>query len=238
MAVTRRIRRRGEHEISRKPLRAGMPGESGVPVVTTLVCLFSPHTRLRVHWPPGIPHALNFSGRTLHPQLGPPAPRECEVISEMRAGMRDAFPGCCATRRSSRRGALLIRGPCHHNESVGPGSAEQRKSAAPRPGHGTHCSTDWNTRVVGSAKHSVQRLSVPRMLRSAPLFAAWCAADPGPIAQGGWVPALRSSARALHRVRDTRPPSARYCFLRLAAAASTTLSTSSRQRKISIASTG
>src|SRR6266478_4572838 len=41
------------------------------------------------------------------------------------------------------------------------------------------------------------------MLRSAPLFAAWCAADPGPIAQGGRVPALRSSARALHRVRDT-----------------------------------
>ena len=27
MTVTRRIRRRGEHEISRKPLRAGMPGD-------------------------------------------------------------------------------------------------------------------------------------------------------------------------------------------------------------------
>jgi hypothetical protein len=44
-------------------------------------------------------------------------------------------------------------------------------------------------------------------------LAAWCAADPGsivPLARG-WVPALRSSARALHRVRDTRnvlpPPS-------------------------------
>src|SRR6266403_1361705 len=59
--VTRRIRRRGEHEISRKPLRAGMPGYSGGPVVTTLVCLFLSHTRLRVHWPPGIPHALVFS---------------------------------------------------------------------------------------------------------------------------------------------------------------------------------
>src|SRR5260370_42247185 len=43
------------------------------------------------------------------------------------------------------------------------------------------------------------------MLRSAPLSAAWCAADPGPIAKGGWVPALRSSATTLHRVRDTRP---------------------------------
>jgi len=35
-----------------------------------------------------------------------------------------------------RRGAPLIRGPRDgHNESVGPGSAEQRNSAAPRPGH-------------------------------------------------------------------------------------------------------
>jgi len=42
------------------------------------------------------------------------------------------------------------------------------------------------------------------MLRNAPLFAAWCAADPGPIGVR-WVPALRSSAKeALHRVRDTR----------------------------------
>ena len=32
--VTRRIRRRGEHEISRKTIARGMPGEPGVPVVT------------------------------------------------------------------------------------------------------------------------------------------------------------------------------------------------------------
>src|SRR5688572_23329689 len=43
------------------------------------------------------------------------------------------------------------------------------------------------------------------MQRNAPPFAAWCDADPGPILPGGcWIPALRSSARALHRVRDTR----------------------------------
>src|SRR6202171_5709812 len=42
-----------------KPLRAGMPGYSGGPVVTTLVCsLHHLHARLRVHWAPGIPHAL------------------------------------------------------------------------------------------------------------------------------------------------------------------------------------
>jgi hypothetical protein len=41
------------------------------------------------------------------------------------------------------------------------------------------------------------------MLRSAPRLAAWCAAKPGPILFGyEWVPALRSSASALRRVRD------------------------------------
>src|SRR5882672_2500121 len=30
-----------------------------------------------------------------------------------------------------------------------------------------------------------------------------CAAKPGPIVRQAWVPALRSSAYALHRVRDT-----------------------------------
>src|SRR6185369_14816197 len=31
---------RGEHEVSRKTIARGMPGRSGEPVVTTLVCLF------------------------------------------------------------------------------------------------------------------------------------------------------------------------------------------------------
>ena len=49
---------RGEHEVSRKTIARGMPGVSGVTVVTMLVCLFFLHTRLRAHWPPGIPCAL------------------------------------------------------------------------------------------------------------------------------------------------------------------------------------
>src|SRR5882724_10391791 len=49
---------RGEREVSRKTIACGNAGCSGGPVVTTLVCLFSSHTRLRVHWAPGIPHAL------------------------------------------------------------------------------------------------------------------------------------------------------------------------------------
>src|ERR1700686_4209948 len=46
-----------------KPLRAGMLGVSGKPVVTTAgaaVYSFLP-TRLRVHWAPGIPHALTWA---------------------------------------------------------------------------------------------------------------------------------------------------------------------------------
>src|SRR4030088_648880 len=38
MTVTRRIRRRGEHEISRKTIACGNAGCSGELVVTTLVC--------------------------------------------------------------------------------------------------------------------------------------------------------------------------------------------------------
>jgi hypothetical protein len=49
---------RGEHEVSRKTIARGMPGRSGVTVVTTLVCLFFSHTRLRAHRAPGIPCAL------------------------------------------------------------------------------------------------------------------------------------------------------------------------------------
>src|SRR5216684_7320119 len=45
-----------------KPLRAGMPGDSGVPVATTRV-LSTLHTGLRVQRAPGIPHALLGGGR-------------------------------------------------------------------------------------------------------------------------------------------------------------------------------
>src|SRR5258708_37695854 len=61
---------RGEHEVSRKTIARGMPGRSGVTVVTTLVCFFISHARLRVHRAPGIPCALRFQGRELHAQLG------------------------------------------------------------------------------------------------------------------------------------------------------------------------
>src|SRR5229473_3250708 len=51
-----------------KPLRAGMPGDSGVLVYSCAFYQFKAHTRPRVRRAPGIPHALCFLGRkrTMH----------------------------------------------------------------------------------------------------------------------------------------------------------------------------
>jgi hypothetical protein len=64
MTVTRRIRRRGEHGISVKTIARGMPGDFRCDRgdYAHVLHLIS-HMRLRVHWAPGIPCALNFSGR-------------------------------------------------------------------------------------------------------------------------------------------------------------------------------
>src|SRR6266403_2644073 len=57
---------RGEHEVSRKTIARGMPGDSGVTVVTMLVCfVLISHARLRVHQAPGIPCALCYPGRMI-----------------------------------------------------------------------------------------------------------------------------------------------------------------------------
>ena len=47
-----------------KPLRAGMPGVSGATVVTNSCAFYTLHARLRVHWAPGIPHALVWAKTT------------------------------------------------------------------------------------------------------------------------------------------------------------------------------
>jgi hypothetical protein len=64
-----------------------MPGYSGGPVVTMLVCpVFILHARLRVRRASGIPRALDLKrcarplGRKVHAQLGRPAPRERGVV--------------------------------------------------------------------------------------------------------------------------------------------------------------
>jgi len=66
---------REEREVSRKTIARGMPGRSGVTVVTMLVCFFHLHARLRVHRAPGIPCALCFEG-SFGDQLGRYSRRE------------------------------------------------------------------------------------------------------------------------------------------------------------------
>jgi hypothetical protein len=64
-----------------KTIARGMPGVSGVTVVTTLVCFFISHTRLRAQRAPGVPCAL--VGREIFAQLGRIAPRDRGGVSEI-----------------------------------------------------------------------------------------------------------------------------------------------------------
>jgi hypothetical protein len=49
-----------------KPLRAGMPGDSGVLVYSCAFYQFKAHTRPRVQRASGIPHALSWGERTMY----------------------------------------------------------------------------------------------------------------------------------------------------------------------------
>src|SRR6266851_3177111 len=93
MTVTRRIRSPGRaRNKPLKPLRAGMPGESGEPSVTTLVCsLHHSHARLRVHWALGIPHALRWAERLCTTRAL--APRGYEGVSEVFGCLKIEFAG-------------------------------------------------------------------------------------------------------------------------------------------------
>ena len=53
-----------------KTIARGMPGVSGVTVVTTLVCFFISHTRLRAQRAPGVPCALSVGVRFLQDSGG------------------------------------------------------------------------------------------------------------------------------------------------------------------------
>src|SRR5580698_5394436 len=66
----------GDHGGAVKTIAQEMPGDSGEPVVTTLVCFFILHARLRVHRAPGISCALCYQreGGFMH-NPGEAAPR-------------------------------------------------------------------------------------------------------------------------------------------------------------------
>src|SRR6266568_6252315 len=68
-----------------KTIARGMPGFSGEPVVTTLVCFILFRTRdCGCSERPAFPAPSVFFGRTVFAKLGRIVPRECAVVFEMR----------------------------------------------------------------------------------------------------------------------------------------------------------
>jgi hypothetical protein len=76
-----------------------MSGVSGKPVVTTAGAAVYPFlpARLRVHWAPGIPHAL--FGRKITAKLGRIAPRECGGASQRHCERSEAIQLSFFTQR-------------------------------------------------------------------------------------------------------------------------------------------
>jgi hypothetical protein len=82
MTVTTKPGHRGEHEGNRKTIARGMPGDSGVTVVTVTagVAFFLP-ARLRARWAPGIPCALTFEGKSFQQTSRENTRRDRGVVS-------------------------------------------------------------------------------------------------------------------------------------------------------------
>src|ERR1700680_3131222 len=110
MTVTRRIRRRGEHGISRKTIARGMPGYSGGPVVTTLVCFVLFRTRgCGCIGHPAFPAPSVLEGHRLA-KLGRNAPRERGFMSDrLPAGTRYPTGENIWGDVRARRGAGVFR---------------------------------------------------------------------------------------------------------------------------------
>src|SRR5260370_15031779 len=81
---------------------------------------------------------LSAPGDRLAALAGAGGVRLCEVRPRM---LRSAAP-------FARRGAVLIRGHNVRGIAVGPGSAEQRKRAASRPGHRTFAVYTPSTKIA------------------------------------------------------------------------------------------
>jgi hypothetical protein len=90
-----------------KPLRAGMPGDSGVPVATTRV-LSTLHTGLRVQRAPGIPHALLGAEDKCKPRAHRAARSRSRVCTSLRAQRSNPFFLCAARWIASSQGLLAM----------------------------------------------------------------------------------------------------------------------------------
>src|SRR2546421_2365177 len=92
MTVANKPGHRGERGVTVKTIARGMPGESGVTVVTMLACLF--YFTCEAAGASSARHSLRprTGGKEKFlANLGRIARRECGCVS--------TFPGCCAARR-------------------------------------------------------------------------------------------------------------------------------------------
>src|SRR5260370_26381258 len=82
MTVTTKPDHRGEREGNRKTIARGMPGVSGVTVVTNARVYYTPRAAAGA---PSARHSLRplISGRELHASLGRFASRECEGVFDV-----------------------------------------------------------------------------------------------------------------------------------------------------------
>src|ERR1043165_653708 len=84
--VTKKAAHRGEHEGNRQTIARGKPVRMAEPVVTTLVCVLSVHTRLRVRQAPGFSCALCGSG------CGSEGQRDAATRAKASRGIAGAHP--------------------------------------------------------------------------------------------------------------------------------------------------
>jgi len=121
----------------------------------------------------------------------------------MRVAIEPVHPGehevnrktiACGNVGRFRCTRLLVCFYPHLSAREAAGAAGTRRSPRPLWAEDFMQISGASRREIASAYLRLDTALVPRMLRSAPPFAAWCAAKPGPmIVQHSWVPALRSS---------------------------------------------
>ena len=120
--VARKPGHRGERAISRKTIARGMPGDSGVTVVTTLVCLF--YFACEAAGASSARHSLRplkSEGGNFKAKLGCIAPRECGIVPHSSLPATNAKrlrKGALATKQSivsffAARSCLKIEFDCH-----------------------------------------------------------------------------------------------------------------------------
>jgi hypothetical protein len=167
---------RGEHEVSRKTIARGMPGCSGVTVVTTLVCLF-------------FTHEAAGASRARH-SLRPLMFRRRDVPGKPRAKTRGEIAKLCVMRTSA---------PSPHMSSPG---LTGRPSIPETPENNREAAAYWIVRSSRTTtvvwKASKQSSVVPANAGTQPPSFVGVEAvshRAKPRSRGVWVPAPRAQLR-------------------------------------------